>query len=227
MSVTRINHNRENPYVQINKGGLWDENLPLAVVGLWARCLSRPDNWEFNTAELAKSCGLNIETIQKYFRILIKHGYAFRIERKNKLNQFQGYDYIIFEFKLSPEEKMEIQKKFPQRSFPCTEKLGPNKEERRGTKKRTKNGGKSPKTPSPKRASKKQIEEAEIKSKATKIVEDYLKDPDAWRGKITLFDEGHLRLDMPTSGDILHYTEPLEIWELKIQTWRKDEHSRS
>src|SRR5580765_9040605 len=55
-TIVRVVHNRENPYVQINKISLWDIGLSLKATGLWARCLSRPNNWTFSLSELIKKC---------------------------------------------------------------------------------------------------------------------------------------------------------------------------
>ena len=122
-SVLHTIHNRENPYVQLNKKALWDENLSLAASGLWARCMSRPKNWRFNLTELSRSCGINITTMRRYIKELIEHNYAVAIEVKDNLNmRFLGYHYAFFEFKVSEEEKdrflESVQKMFPQAHFP-------------------------------------------------------------------------------------------------------------
>lgn len=117
MSIVRVLHNKENPFVQINKKGLWDPDLPLSVIGLWTRLLSRPDDWELNAVELAKSCNVNVNTIYKYLNILIQHGYGYREqERKDgkKKNQFNNVKYYVFEFKV---DKEEIQKMFSAPGF--------------------------------------------------------------------------------------------------------------
>jgi hypothetical protein len=128
MSIVRIKHNRENPFVQLNKKALWDQDLPLEAVGLWARCLSKPDDWEFNTTHLARTCGVNIETLKKYINILIKNNYALRFQKRQNAGGrqlFEGYVYVFFEFKLTDQEKAdyieEFKKCFPQSAFSTTE----------------------------------------------------------------------------------------------------------
>jgi len=56
MSVIRNRHNRKNNFVILDKKPLWDKELSLKAIGLWARCISRPDDWEFSIRELEKSC---------------------------------------------------------------------------------------------------------------------------------------------------------------------------
>ena len=65
MSIVRVKHNKENPYVMINRHALWDKNLSLEAVGLWVRLLSRPDDWHVNVLELSHSCGCHKNTIYK------------------------------------------------------------------------------------------------------------------------------------------------------------------
>ena len=134
MSVIRTIHNQENPYVQLNKKALWDPNLSLTAVGLWARCMSRPDDWTFCVKELISKFKEGKDAIYRAINELIKHGYAIKGQRvgvaKNndksgKRKVFQAMDYIFFEFKISLEEQEEyskdFQKMFPLPDFPLTE----------------------------------------------------------------------------------------------------------
>jgi len=110
MCIVRVKHDKENPYVVINRQALWDENLSLQAVGLWSRLLSRPDDWNVMTSELAKSCNLHIDTINKILKELIKNGYVHRVQNRKKdaqgkyPNRFGKWEYWIFEKKVSKEE---------------------------------------------------------------------------------------------------------------------------
>jgi len=112
-TVCRVVHNRENPFVQLNKKALWDTNLSLKAVGLWARCLSRPDNWTFSIAELVKHCKEGRRSIDAAMKELIDSGYVCRIEYHEKDTQGKfvpgrgGVQYIFFEFAATEEEKQE------------------------------------------------------------------------------------------------------------------------
>lgn len=109
-TLIRVVHNRENPFVQLNKKPLWDENLSLKAIGLWARCMSRPDNWTFNIKELSSKCKEGRDSIESAMKELIKYGYAYRFYwySKNEQGQFKkgssGTQYIFFEFSATPEE---------------------------------------------------------------------------------------------------------------------------
>lgn len=109
MSIVRIQHNKENPYVVINKEALWDQGLSLEAVGLWARLLSRPDNWHINVIELSRSCKTSKYRIYQVLKELIEGGYALRIQKMAKTMSGkkvkQPVEYVVFEFKVNEEFK--------------------------------------------------------------------------------------------------------------------------
>jgi hypothetical protein len=110
MSIIRVLHNRENPYVQLNKEALWNPGLSLGAVGLWARCMSRPDNWTFRVKELAAKCMEGKDAIYSKINELIKAGYVVRLDvtdHKGGRGNLRGkvFEYIFLEIPLSPEER--------------------------------------------------------------------------------------------------------------------------
>ena len=72
MTIIRTVHDKSNPYVMLNKASLWDTQLPLEAVGLWARLMSRPDNWEVRTSEIQKSCQIGKDKARAILKILIE-----------------------------------------------------------------------------------------------------------------------------------------------------------
>jgi len=109
MSIIRTIHNKENPYVQLNKAALWNEKLSLKAIGLWARCMSRPNDWKFSVKELAKNGVEGRRAIYSAIDELIEQGYAIRLEHyeKNSNGKFEGagVEYIFFEFPATESEK--------------------------------------------------------------------------------------------------------------------------
>lgn len=114
--IIRIKHNRENPYVQINKEALWNPRLSLKAVGLWAKCLSRPDDWTFHVKELAKSGENGQRSIYSAISELEEERYVLKLTHyvKNESGKFDGggSEYIFFEFPYTDEEKFELIEKF-------------------------------------------------------------------------------------------------------------------
>lgn len=116
MSVIRIIHNRENPFVQLNKRALWDENLSLKAIGLWARCMSRPDDWRFNIKELASKSKEGRKAIDSAINELIENNYAVRLEHweQEEDGRFsdKGVEYAFFEFPATEEDKEKVLEEF-------------------------------------------------------------------------------------------------------------------
>lgn len=108
-TVIRVIHNRENPFVQLNKQALWDSSLSLKAVGLWARCMSRPTDWTFCISELVKKSKEGRRAIDAAMQELIQANYACRIEYydRGEDGKFKngGVEYIFFEFPATEEEK--------------------------------------------------------------------------------------------------------------------------
>ena len=126
MSIIRVVHNQENPYVQINKKALWDDSLSLKARGLWACCLSRPDNWTFSVKEMIKSTKEGKTALYSALNELIDQGYALKFQLlDSNSGQFEKVEYVFFEFKLDNEQKAkfieEFKKCLPCSGFPRTE----------------------------------------------------------------------------------------------------------
>lgn len=121
MSIVRIQHDKDRPYVLLNKKALNDQNLSLAAVGLWARLLSRPDDWQIYTKELTKSCGCGRDKIHSLLRELIQNGYCYR-HREKVAGKHIGCDYTVFESKQSERDMDKFKKTLPQPCFPYTAK---------------------------------------------------------------------------------------------------------
>jgi hypothetical protein len=135
MAIVRTIHNKENPYVMLHKETIWNSGLSLAALGLWTRCMSNKDHWTFSIAGARALFKEGRNTLYKLINELIEAGYAIRGQRATagdgtskagKRKVFSHVEYVIFEYKISPEEKAqyesEFQKSFPLPSFPHTEK---------------------------------------------------------------------------------------------------------
>ena len=125
MSIIRTRHDRANPFVQLTKVSLWDQNLSLEAVGLWARLMSRPDNWVVHVSELKKSCGIGETKAYRILKELIDNGYAYRFQ-PIKEGRYQPWETHVFEDKHSKEEIKEMftLRGFPDAEFPDAENRG-------------------------------------------------------------------------------------------------------
>ena len=123
MSVIRSRPQKE--FVALDNSVLQDQNLSAQALGLWARCMSRPENWEFHISELCASFKMGKYTMYKALRELIKYGYAFRGQKKvcapegwlGKKKVFSKIEYIFVGKKLTPEEKKLLEEEYEKTEF--------------------------------------------------------------------------------------------------------------
>jgi len=121
MSIIRTYHNTENPFVQLNKQALMNPKLSWEAKGLWAMCLSRPDNWVFRVNELIKNGAAGKDKIYRIINELIDNGYAIRILHKDSQKKhFTHTEYVFVEVMISDTEKKNITSNF-QKMFPRPE----------------------------------------------------------------------------------------------------------
>jgi predicted transcriptional regulator len=107
VSIFRTVHDSQNPYCILSRESLWDKNLSLAAVAVWARLMSRPNDWQVNITELCRSCRTSRSKMYKIVNELIKQGYAYRHQGKVGKN-YAKVEYLIFEKKMSLEEIQKI-----------------------------------------------------------------------------------------------------------------------
>ena len=111
MSVIRIK--KTENFVVLHKRALEDPRLSFKAKGLWAYCLSRPNDWTFHVTHLATVSKEGTDAIYSAIKELIECGYARKIQEV-KGGKFQKVDYEIF-------ETCQIQEILPLRDFPYTE----------------------------------------------------------------------------------------------------------
>lgn len=102
MSIVRVCHNKNNPYVMLCKSVLEDKELSWGAKGLWAYLMSRPDDWKVSVAHLSTiydGYGGGEDAIYKLLKEMIKVGYCERIQSND--GAFGQVDYEISEFKKS------------------------------------------------------------------------------------------------------------------------------
>ena len=109
MTTVRVSHNREHPYVLINKIALRDPNLSLKAKGLWGYMLSFPDNWEFNMTHLTKNLQEGRVALANAMDELSSHGYMLKIQlagpNEDGTYGFQKNIIMVFEFPISKKEQ--------------------------------------------------------------------------------------------------------------------------
>jgi hypothetical protein len=101
MSVIRVKHQKN--YVVIHKGALENPKLSFKAKGLWAYCMSRPDDWEFHVSHLATVSKEKEDAIYSGIKELIDEGYCRKFQTNkgkgegNGRGSFGAVDYEIYE----------------------------------------------------------------------------------------------------------------------------------
>lgn len=97
MSVIRVKH--QTNYVVINKTVLEDKNLSFKAKGIWAYCMSRPDDWTFHVAHLVTVSGDGEKSIYSGLKELAINGYLQKVQGRDH-GKFKKFDYEISEIKI-------------------------------------------------------------------------------------------------------------------------------
>lgn len=123
MAVVHAVHNRENPYVMINRQLIDDDDISSDAFRLIMRCLSRPVDWKFRITELCNLMKMTKKKIYELINELIEKGYALKYEFYDRDDNGKfigsGVEYIFFEFKPTHQEKKKYLDKF-KKFFRCS-----------------------------------------------------------------------------------------------------------
>ncbi len=96
--IHRDKHDGAKPgYTVISNLPINDKALSLEAIGMLLRILSLPDNWGFNVNGLVKRFGLKKSTVTRVIKELETNDYIVRYKKKNEINQFNGWQWEIYE----------------------------------------------------------------------------------------------------------------------------------
>lgn len=117
-NVVRVKHDKEHPFLMLNKQAIRDPNLSLEAVGLLTRLLCNKDDWTIHVTQLmtANNCGR--DKMYRILKELVTNGYAYHAIERTK-GKYQPATWYVFENKKSPEE---IKEMFPFTENPYTAK---------------------------------------------------------------------------------------------------------
>lgn len=97
MAIHRTQHNKNNPYVMLNKGFLDDPNLSAKAKGILAYLLSRPDGWVTRTEQIASVMKDGLESIKSGLRELEGNGYFKRFAVRDDKGKITHWVKDVFE----------------------------------------------------------------------------------------------------------------------------------
>lgn len=97
MSTIRVQKNKDNPYVSINKTALNDPNLSFKAKGIFAYLMSKPDDWKCQINDLRNNSSDGRDSIYSGLKELREHGYIIKRPIKNEKNIIEEWEEILFE----------------------------------------------------------------------------------------------------------------------------------
>lgn len=97
MATYRVIKDRENPYVMMNKHGIYDSRLSWKAKGILMYFMSRPDNWEFHEVEIKKHARDGRDGTKLGISELIDKKYIKRHRERDRKGKFVGWMYEVFE----------------------------------------------------------------------------------------------------------------------------------
>jgi hypothetical protein len=93
----RIQKNKENPYVMLNKEFLQNPNLSAKAKGILAYLLSLPDDWQIYENELITHFKDGRDSIRAGIKELVDIGYIERERTRNENGTLGAYNYSVYE----------------------------------------------------------------------------------------------------------------------------------
>lgn len=91
---------RKNNFVILDKEALWNPDISNKAIGLWARCMSRPDDWKFHVKELEAKIKDGSRSLYAALEELIQNRYVMTVKgcaRKNGKFTTRVHEYVFFE----------------------------------------------------------------------------------------------------------------------------------
>ena len=101
MTIVRAHHNKENPYLTMDKTALEDTRLSWKAKGILAYLLSKPDNWTVYCSELEKRAEDGERSVRSGLKELERYGYLERRRIRGNDEKgrqvFTGWETIVYE----------------------------------------------------------------------------------------------------------------------------------
>lgn len=115
MTLVRVIHDKENPYVTINRSILDNPNISFKAKGIYFHAFGQKDDWQFYMEEIVKHVPEEIDSLRSGIHELEKHGYLYRRRERDKRGRLGKSEWYFFE---TPKTEDEIQKMFPKLDYP-------------------------------------------------------------------------------------------------------------
>ena len=96
-SMFRVEKDRNNPYVVLNKEFLNDINLSIKAKGLLAYLLSLPNDWQIYENELVQHHKDGRDSVKAAIKELMNNWYISRTRIRDEFGHLKCYEYRVYE----------------------------------------------------------------------------------------------------------------------------------
>lgn len=87
----------KHDFTQVPNKIINNKDLSLKAKGLWLYIASKPEEWDYSVKGTSSQSKDGIDSVTSGTKELEKMGYLYREARKNKMGQWDGYDYHLFD----------------------------------------------------------------------------------------------------------------------------------
>ena len=102
--IFRICKNKDNPYVVVTRGFIYDPQLSAKAKGILLYLLSRPDSWKVYQAEISNHFKDGKDSIRGGIHELIDARYIVRSRDRDEAGRLHGMVYQVYEVPASKDE---------------------------------------------------------------------------------------------------------------------------
>lgn len=104
MAILRTQHNKENPFVMINKYAIRNSDLSFKARGILCYLLEKPNNWRVYQSEVVKNTTEGKDSVASGIKELEEHGYIVKARIRNDKGKILRWEYIVLE---EPQDEIE------------------------------------------------------------------------------------------------------------------------
>lgn len=97
MTIFRANHDKQNPYVTLDKKIINNPNLSFKAKGILTYLLSKPPGWQVRISDIQKHSTDGRESIISGLRELENAGYFSRVQKRDQSGRFTKSKTDIYE----------------------------------------------------------------------------------------------------------------------------------
>ncbi|MDZ8227890.1 hypothetical protein [Nostoc sp. ChiVER01] len=97
MTIFRANHDKQNPYVTLDKKIINNPNLSFKAKGILTYLLSKPPEWQVRISDIQKHSTDGRESIMSGLRELENAGYFSRVQKRDQFGRFDKSKTNIYE----------------------------------------------------------------------------------------------------------------------------------